>query len=74
MTVKASALLVTLHPFFQRQESPTHPEWKDSTAVTTFCLLSSHRLQEITPEKEFYTQKSTEAAEKAQVYKAPVLQ
>lgn len=34
------ALIVPPYPIFQRQVSPTHPEWKESTDVTAFCLLS----------------------------------
>lgn len=71
ITLKAFALIAPLHPFFSVAQ--THPRWRQSTAVNTFCLLSVTEQQEITPEKQFYSQKSTEAEEKILVKRAPIL-
>lgn len=38
-----------------------HPRWRQSPAVNTFCLLSVTEQKKITPEKQFYSQKTTEA-------------
>lgn len=52
---RASALLVTLHPFLQRQVSPTHPEWKDSTAVNHLLSPIKSQSGRKYSRKTFYT-------------------